>query len=402
MQLHQARRRGIPAPTWRWDAFEGLPPGATFSSTSAARTYIGADGYLKTAAAGAARFSYGGGPTAAVIGTPGAPDGYMQENAVTNAALQCRDLTQAVWVKTNATAVKDQTGIDGTANSASRFTANANGATVAQAVTIAAALTASLYVRRITGTGNLTLTLSGASGGSQVLSIPSDGKWHRYSLNWSAATANPTITLTAATSGDAFAIDYVQVQAEEVATSPIATAAAAVSTTAEVLTVPLAGFIPYGGMTMLLRCTPFYAASIAAAARNWLSLSDGTTANRVSIFQAAGAVTPTGRVTVASSGALSGATTGPNLVAHQESTIIIATGGGGNGLGTGSGPYIQNDRGVPKVTQGVPGVPVGLTTLNIAATDAGGQGSAFGAIREVAIYPQALGADQAQRLAYRT
>ncbi len=41
-----------------------------------------------------------------------------------------RDLTQATWVKSNATVALDQTGADGTANAASSFLATANNATV--------------------------------------------------------------------------------------------------------------------------------------------------------------------------------------------------------------------------------------------------------------------------------
>ena len=62
--------------------------------------------------------------------------GLLIEETRTNVVLHNRDLTNAAWVKTNMTAVKDQTGVDGVANSASKITATAANATVLQTITL--------------------------------------------------------------------------------------------------------------------------------------------------------------------------------------------------------------------------------------------------------------------------
>lgn len=58
-----------------------------------------------------------------------ASQGILVEEARTNVVLWNRDLTNAAWTKTNITAAKDQTGIDGFASSASKITATAGNGT---------------------------------------------------------------------------------------------------------------------------------------------------------------------------------------------------------------------------------------------------------------------------------
>jgi hypothetical protein len=81
-------------------------------------------------------------------------NGILIEVARTNRLLWNRDATQTEWVKTNITAAKDQTGIDGVANAASSLTATDDNGTCIQTITLAAGnRTGSVYLKRLTGTG---------------------------------------------------------------------------------------------------------------------------------------------------------------------------------------------------------------------------------------------------------
>lgn len=396
MSLHLRRPDIVPPPCWRWDASYGqLPPNATFTSSSAARTYLGSDGFLKTAAANAARFAFGGGGIS-VAGAPQSFDGILLENACTNACLQNRDLTQAVWTKTNATVAKDQVGIDGVANSASHMTATANSGQVSQAITLTSAQSHSVFLKRLSGTGAIKVSVDNGTTFTTIPggSLPS-ATWQRYVL--SQTITNPTLVIQLATNGDSIAVDYAQVQTDAFASSPIATGSGVIATSADILTVPITSYLNPGGASILVRWTPYYASTMAAA-RNLFSASDGTTSNRIAALMAAAATTPSGRVSSGGSAALSGATAGPAVVAGSESTVIVSTSGGA-GTTTGAGPsaYVVNDQGAVKVTTG-PGVPVGVTNLGIGTTDAFAAGGLFGCIREVSIWPFPINAELAARL----
>jgi hypothetical protein len=96
-------------PTLSLDFSTGtLDPRITFTRPDATTcaTYFGSNGRLSTAAANVARFNYS--PTC----------GLLIEESRTNYLTQSRDITQAVWVKGGSTALKNQIGVDGAANSA--------------------------------------------------------------------------------------------------------------------------------------------------------------------------------------------------------------------------------------------------------------------------------------------
>src|SRR6185437_2988284 len=77
----------------------------------------------------------------------------------TNQALRARDMTNATWVKANVTAAMTATGVDNAANSASLLTATAGNGTALQTLTIGSqAETYSVYLERVTGSGNIQIT----------------------------------------------------------------------------------------------------------------------------------------------------------------------------------------------------------------------------------------------------
>ena len=80
--------------------------------------------------------------------------GLWVEHNSHNRLLHSRDLTQAAWVASNCTVVRDQAGadFDATANTGSLITATSANGTVLQSITLAAGTgMSSAYVRRMAG-----------------------------------------------------------------------------------------------------------------------------------------------------------------------------------------------------------------------------------------------------------
>jgi hypothetical protein len=149
-------------------------------------------------------------------------NGILIEEARTNRLLWNRDATQTEWVKTNITAAKDQTGIDGVANAASSLTATDDNGTCIQTITLGAGnRTGSVYLKRLTGTGNVQVTLDGSTYSTVELS---DTEWYRIVL--SGSVTNPTVGIKIVVDGDAVAMDYGQVEDNLFVTTPILTTTA--------------------------------------------------------------------------------------------------------------------------------------------------------------------------------
>jgi len=167
-------------------------------------------------------------------------NGLLIEEARTNRILWCRDATQANWVSTNITAAKDQTGVDGVANAASSLTATANDGTCIQTITLASgSRTGSVYLKRITGTGNVQVSLDGTTYSTVDLSTT---EWRRIVL--SGTVTNPTVGIKLAVSGDAVAMDYGQVEDGANSTTPILTTTATATRAVDVATISGEKFKP--------------------------------------------------------------------------------------------------------------------------------------------------------------
>jgi hypothetical protein len=157
-------------------------------------------------------------------------NGILIEEARTNRLLWNRDATQTEWVKTNITAAKDQTGIDGVANAASSLTATDDNGTCIQTITLGAGnRTGSVYLKRLTGTGNIQVTLDGSTYSTVELS---DTEWYRIVL--SGSVTNPTVGIKIAVDGDAVAMDYGQVEDGLGVSTPILTTDSTATRAAEV------------------------------------------------------------------------------------------------------------------------------------------------------------------------
>ena len=159
---------------------------------------------------------------------------WLVEPAATNSALHSRDLTNAVWVRTNMNATRDQVGADGSANTATRLTATAANATILQSLTLASAQrTWSAWIRRLTGTGRIEMTMDG--GASWV--IVTSGITSTFApISIPAQTlSNNSVGFRIADSGDEIVVDFVQLEAGLARTSPIITGASIATRNADVI-----------------------------------------------------------------------------------------------------------------------------------------------------------------------
>jgi hypothetical protein len=115
------------------------------------------------------------------------------------------DLSNAVWTKTNVTALKNQVGVDGAANTASSITATAANGIVKQAITSTVAdRVMSAYVKRLSGSGTLEFSVDNEATWTVV---PVTNAWTRPFIVQLAVT-NPSISFRIANSGDSFAVDF--------------------------------------------------------------------------------------------------------------------------------------------------------------------------------------------------
>lgn len=190
---------------------------------SSSGTYFDNSGVLQTASSDVARYTWKSSSLAAYT-----MPRLVIETARTNYCLYNRDLTNAAWTKTNCTATKNQIGLDNSSNACTKITATAANGKVTQAVTCSTGATLYVYMKRITGSGAVQLTVDNSNWTTVTVTSPTT--WVRVSL--AGAGTNPTIGIRLATNGDAVAVDFVHV---EISTEsfPIATTSASVTTGAD-------------------------------------------------------------------------------------------------------------------------------------------------------------------------
>ncbi|WP_167334185.1 hypothetical protein [Brevundimonas nasdae] len=135
--------------------------------------------------------------------------GLLSFNGQWSRTVAPRDLTNAAWTKTNATAALNQTGRDGTANAASLLTFTADGGTVSQAITNASILRRLFFdVKRVSGADPLEFSFdNGATWYSITPTGPGWNGWQRAQSGLQTL-ADPVIILRGK-AGNSFAIDFV-------------------------------------------------------------------------------------------------------------------------------------------------------------------------------------------------
>lgn len=186
--------------------------------------------------------------------------GLLVEAAHTNLLLRNRDLTNAAWTLSDATAAKTATGPDGVANSASTLTATANNGYVAQAITATGSRTTSVWLRRRTGTGTIAISRDGGSNYTAVTSSVS-ATWARVAVT--SSVVNPEIRIRLGTSGDEIDVDYVQDEAGAYAHSAIETAGASGTCNKDQPSMAIASGLPWNAGAIQLDFAPLWTTATA-------------------------------------------------------------------------------------------------------------------------------------------
>ena len=175
-------------PIWERD-FTALALGANATYTRASTAYhTNADGTLVSIANNLPRYA---GATWNGSAWSGTAIGLLREPAETNSLLYSNDLSNAAWTRT-ATLASALTAIDptGAANSASTLTASANNVVARQPLTaVSASKRSSLYVKRRTGTGTVTLSQGGTTGSNLV----TNGTFDTDTTGWNATNATLSV-----------------------------------------------------------------------------------------------------------------------------------------------------------------------------------------------------------------
>jgi 6-phosphogluconolactonase (cycloisomerase 2 family) len=139
-----------------------------------------------------------------------------------------------IWSKQNITVALNQTGIDGVANSATSITATAaNGACIQHTISASSTKTISVYLKAITVTGAIQVSIDGSTGSIVDLS---NGLWNRIALT--ATIANPVLGILIQNSGDVIAMDYGQMETASFATTPIFTSSSTATRATDFATIP--------------------------------------------------------------------------------------------------------------------------------------------------------------------
>ena len=208
----------------------------TFTRATAAAAKLSTGLWKLDVASGVARSSYIGLTTAV-----GAYGGYLAEGARTNSCLQSRDLTSVSWTKTTLTVAKTSTGIDGVGSSCTRCTAAGANSTATQAITlVSAAKTFSVWIKRVTGTGVVQISLDNFATNTDVTALINSSTFTLVQMT--QTLANPTVGIRLVTSTDAIDVDVAQLEdTASFASTPIPTTTIAVTRNADVLNYVLAG-----------------------------------------------------------------------------------------------------------------------------------------------------------------
>jgi len=252
--------------------------------------YVGPSGLLVASATNTPRIEYDPSTLAC--------RGLLMEAARTNLALWSNDHTNAAWVKTTMTTAKTSTGPDGTASSATRLTATGANSTSLQTVTSASATRVySVWMRRITGTGNVDMTLDNGTGWTTKAITSS---WAKYEITQAAVT-NPVFGIRLVTNGDAIDVYGNQMESAAFSSSLIPTTTTSVARTADSCIRTLSTEFSATAGTVVVAGK----ASGGQDATNpqfFYTFNDGTASNRIFLSRIAAADTARANITVAGAG----------------------------------------------------------------------------------------------------
>lgn len=306
--------------------------------------------------------------------------GLLIEEARTNSALRSEEFDNASWSKTNVTVSANSIVSPDTTTNADTLTASAGNGTVQQGVTTTAiSWTYSVWLRRLTGTGNVQITMDGTTWVTQTIT----SSWARYSVTQTgvAGTSNPGIRIV--TSGDAVYAFGAQAEAGAFATSYIPTTTATVARNADNISFTGTAFSDwYGSPTGATLYTElsFLQTSSATGAQYISGISDGSLNNRLSMFRQNGTSSVEARST---SG---GVNYSPTAVGFTPPLVKAAM---ATAVGTDQAQNVAN--GTLGANPGDPAAfPVSCTRLSIGQSEVGGANFANAYLRKIIFIPSRL------------
>lgn len=291
-----------------------------------------------------------------------------------NRCLQVRNKSNAAWTKSNIT-VSAATDLSGNSSNI-RLTATAGNGTCLQAITSASvARTYSTYIKRVSGTGNISITLDNGATWTDVTSSIVSGAFRIVSAT--QTLANPTVGVRITTSGDVIDVDLDQEETGSFATRPIVTAGSTVTRAADACSIALAG-LPFNA-TEGTFVVEYIAGSPVANTTNQqvVNFGDGTTGNRFNVLRRAVDGIPRFEVTTASvlEVAISGGSSAiqPNAITRQAATYKL-------------NDYATSANGATAATDTSGAVPT-VTTIGLGQLQTLGIQQLNGWLRKLYYYP---------------
>lgn len=163
-------------------------------------------------------------------------DGVTTAMAEQNLLLQSQNYATS-WTVTNLTPVTGKTAPDST-STATEFTAGAANAVLTQGYTaIAGSYTFSVWLRRVTGTGNIDIAADNGTWTTKVIT----GTWARYDVTQTVAAGSKTAGIRVVTSGDAIEVWGAQLEQRSSVSSYTATTTQAITNYIPVLLTAASG-----------------------------------------------------------------------------------------------------------------------------------------------------------------
>ena len=249
----------------------------TFTRAANTATYINSSGYVTTATANTPRFDYDPVTFTAL--------GLLIESSATNLLNWSETFattggTNNNWADTNLTRTSTNNTSPRNDATALRITASAGNGTIISSAAIgtSASRTLSVWLRRVTGTGNIQYTLdNGTNWTTQVIT----SSWVRYSF--AATTAAQRVGFRIVTSGDAIELWGAQLEAGSGATSYISTSASQVTRNADECTATGSNFSSWWPLSQSA-FTVYWDGDISRSPANaqfyWLTRAGGSSRSR--------------------------------------------------------------------------------------------------------------------------
>ncbi len=327
-----------------------LDPRLTFTRASTTATYINSSGYVTTAGTNVARFDHD--PTTL------APRGLLVEAQATNllnwsASFATSGGTNNNWADTNIT--RSSLGFDPTGVTAAiTFSASAGNATIISSAAIgtSAARTFSVWLRRVSGTGNIQYTQNnGTNWTTQAITAT----WTRYTFTH---TVDHRVGIRIVTSGDAIEMWGAKLETGSGASSYIPTGASQATRNADSCVMTGANFSSWYNQSQ----GSFFASvqKNSTSAGHIFNANTSNSAPRIMMLYNSGWFLA-----------------GENPSGTNTPSLFIATGAINASQKVAgafqTGNYAASANGLTAVTTSTGTMPTGLNTLQIGAAEGGYQ-----------------------------